>query len=154
MSEHTLSFIAFMKLIWLSIFSYLYSEGGISNKWIRRFIGSGWMMLGIFAFSQWQGVWNYWYLLCFPLMTIALSIGYGANDTFTKIRKRAVYGIILSCTAIPIVVFSHMWVLFGYSVFIAVVSSVLLGGFNPTRSARAEETLVATLCVLLMLFLL
>lgn len=153
MNENTLALIAFLKLVWVSCFSYLYSLGGIEGKWKRRFLGSAWMILGIFGFSQWQGCWNNWYLLCFPLMTIGLSMGYGANDTFTKIRKRAIYGLILGCSSIPIVVFSHMWVLFGFSVFLSVISCVVLGVFNPTKDARSEETLIATLCLLLTLFL-
>lgn len=154
MNEYNSQIIASLKILWLSGFSIFYGLGGISNKWLRRYVAPAWMMLGIFIFSSWGFTWNYWYLLCYPLMVIALSIGYGGtDDVAVKIRKRAIYGLVLSFTAIPLVVFSHLWVLFGFHVCLSVLSSVLLGVFNPTKNARSEETLISTLCLLMMLFL-
>lgn len=154
MSENTLALIAFLKLIWLSIFSYLYSLGGINNKWIRRFVGSAWMMLGIFGFSTWCSTWNLWYLLFFPLCIWGLSNGYGGvDDVISKIRRRAIYGVVLCCASIPLVSFSHAYVLFAFGCFITVLSSITLGVWNPTRSARNEETLIASLSFIITLFL-
>jgi len=125
----------------------------MNGKWKRRFIGPSWMMLGIFLFSMWQGAWHNWFLLCLPIMISGLCNGYGAEKTWDKIRRRALYGLVLSVSGIPIVIFSHLWVLFGFSVFISVVSCVVLGVWNPCKNAREEETLIATLSFLLILFL-
>ena len=153
MSEYTLQLIAFLKLIWMAVFALWYGLGGINNKWVRRFIAPCWMMLGIFGFSQWQGTWNLWYLLFLPIAIGGLHNGYGASKLIDKIRRRAVYGLILSFSAIPIVALSHLWTLFGVHVGLAVLSSTLFGTFNPFRSARDEETVIATGCFLLTLFL-
>ncbi len=154
MSEYTLQIIAFLKLIWMAVFALLYGLGGINNKWLRRFIGPCWMMLGIFVFSQWQGTWNLWYLVFLPIAIFGLHLGYGGtNETIIKIRKRAVYGFILSLSAIPIVACSHLWNIFAFHVGLAVLSSTLFGTFNPFRSARDEETIIATSCFLLTLYM-
>lgn len=153
MNEHLLQLIASLKIVWLAVFSYLYGEGGIDGKWKRRFIGSAWMMLGVFAFSMWQGLWHNWYLLFLPIAMGGLSNGYGADSVMGKVSRRALYGLILSLAGLPLVVFSHLWFLFGFSIGLAVLSSVLLGTWNPCKSARDEESLIATLCFLLMLYL-
>ncbi len=80
MNEHTLQLIASLKIVWLAVFCYLYGEGGISNKWIRRFVGAAWMMIGIFGFSMWVKTWHNWYLISLPLMIGGLS-----NEKFTRI---------------------------------------------------------------------
>lgn len=154
MNEYNLQLIASLKIMWVAIFSYLYGLGGINNKWIRRYVGSAWMMLGIFGFSTWCSTWNVWYLLFFPLCIGGLSNGYGGVDkVIDKIRRRAIYGLFLSCSAIPLVAFSHAYILFAFGCFITVLSSILLGVWNPTRNARNEETLIASLCFIITLFL-
>lgn len=153
MTEQTLQIIASLKIVWIAVFSYLYGRGGISNKWQRRFLGASWMMLGIFVFSKWCSTWNIWYLLFLPLSIGALSNGYGAEETVRKIIRRGVYGLFIGLCGLPLVVFSHLWVLFGFSVCLSVLSSITLGVWNPTKEARSEETLIATLGFLLILFL-
>ena len=154
MNEQTLQLISSLKIVWIAIFSYLYGLGGISNKWLRRFIGSAWLMLGIYVFSSWCSTWNIWYLLFLPLSIGALSNGYGAETFSRKVFKRGLYGLFIGLCALPIVVISHFWVLFAFSCCLAIVSSILFGVYNPTKNAREEETLIATLGFILTLFLL
>ena len=153
MIEQKLQLISSLKIAWIAVFSYLYGLGGISNKWLRRFIGSAWLMLGIFGFSHWQQSWHIWYLLFLPLSIGALSNGYGATETFRKIIRRSIYGLFIGLCGLPLVIFSHLWILFTFSVCLAVISSITLCVFNPTKDARSEETLIATLGFLLILFL-
>lgn len=154
MNEQILQVMASLKIVWIACFSYLYGRGGIKNKWIRRFIGASWMMLGIFVFSKWCFTWNIWYLLFLPIAIGGLCNGYGGVDKlWDKVRRRAIYGAVLSCSSIPLVAFSHLWLLFAFSVVLSVLSCVLLGAFNPMRNARDEETLIATLVFLITLFL-
>lgn len=153
MSEYNVQLISSLKIVWVAVFSYLYGLGGISNKWLRRFIGSAWMMLGIYGFSSWVSTWNVWYLLFLPLSIGALSNGYGATKTFRKVVRRTIYGLFIGLCGLPLVIFSHLWILFAFSVCLAVISSITLGVFNPTKDARSEESLIATLGFLLILFL-
>ena len=145
MSETTLQFIVASKIVWLALFSLLYGLGGIFGKWKRRYIGSAWMMAGIVLYSLIQGVFSYWYLLYLPLLIGALSLGYGADELSEKIKKRAIYGLALSFAPISLFIFNDAWVLWGFHTVICILASVILGVFNPTKSARHEETLIAAL---------
>ena len=80
-SENTLNLIAFTKILWISAFSLLYSSGGISGKWKRRWLGSAWMMIGILIVALFVNHTFQWrMLLYFPLMVGALSLGYGVRE--------------------------------------------------------------------------
>lgn len=154
MSEYQLQIMAFAKVIWAGVFSLLYGLGGISNKWLRRYVGAFWMGGGLWVFGAWKGSFSPLLLLYAPLLCASLHLGYGGtNNVFVKIRKRAVYGIALGVSAMPICFVSGMWALFGLHCFLCFMASVLLGVFNFSGSARDEETLIATLSTMLVLFL-
>lgn len=153
MTEYTLQIIASLKIVWVAVGSLFYGLGGISNKWIRRFILPLWMGIGIWVFGHWQGSFQYWHLCYSGLLCGSLHLGYGSDEVAIKIRKRAIYGLCLGVSAIPIVFSSGLWVLFGIHVAICIASSVILGVFNPTKNARSEETIIAVLSTVLVLFL-
>lgn len=155
MNEYTLQAISSLKIVWVAFASLLYGAGGISNKWLRRFLMPLWMGLGIWVFGIWTGSFSPWSLLYVPLCCASLHLGYSGNDgkITTKIRKRASYGLCLGIAALPICIISHLWILFAFHVGLCVSASVLLGTINPTRNARAEETLIAVLSTVLVLFL-
>lgn len=153
MGENTLNLIAFLKLILVCVFAFLYSSGGISGKWKRRYVGPLWMGCGLLMFAKLQGTFNYWQLLYPALLCASLHLGYGGtDDVWIKIRKRSIYGLCLGVSALPLVLNSGLWVLFGFHVSLCVASSVLLGVFNPVK-AREEESLIAILSTVLVLFL-
>lgn len=153
MSEQELQIIASLKIVWIAAFSYLYGRGGMQNKYLRRFIGAACMMLGIFVFSKWQGLWNYWYLAFLPIAIGGLHNGYGADKTWDKIRRRTFQGFCFGLAGLPLACFSHLWTLFGFSVALSVLSCVVVGAFDAPRNARDNETIIATLCFLLTLYL-
>jgi len=154
MGEYGLQIIASLKIVWVAVGSLWYGLGGISNKWIRRFILPLWMGIGIWVFGHWQGSFQYWHLCYSGLLCASLHIGYGGTDNvWVKLRKRAIYGLCLGVSAIPIVFSSGLWVLFGIHVAICIASSVILGVFNPTKNARSEETIIAVLSTVLVLLL-
>ncbi len=154
MSEYTLQIIASLKIVWVAVGSLWYGFGGISNKWIRRFILPTWMGLGIWVFGIWTESFSPWSLLYSVLFCASLHLGYGGTDNvWIKIRKRAIYGLCLGVSAIPLALSSHLWVLFGFHVALCVASSVLLGVVNPTKDARSEESLIFSLATILVLFL-
>lgn len=154
MNEYTLQAIAALKLCWVAAFAFLYGRGGISQKWIRRFIGPLWMGVGLWIFGSWQGSWQWLYLLYPLLLCLSLHLGYGGTDNvIIKIRKRAIYGLAIGASAIPLSIASHLWGLLSIHIGLCIVGSVLLGVYNPSRNARSEEVLIATLSTVLVLFL-
>lgn len=153
MSEYTLQFIAFGKILWVAVFSLLYGLGGVSNKWIRRYIGPAWMTLGVFVFSKITNSFHFWYLAYGILLMGALHLGYGGDDVGTKIRKRSIYGLALGISAAPLLIGNANYILFGCHLGLCCFVSIVFGVFNPTRNAREEEGLIAFLSTLLVLFL-
>lgn len=154
MSEYTLQIMSSLKIVWVAISSLQYGLGGISNKWIRRFILPVWMGLGIWVFGTWSGTFSLLQLLYVPLLCASLHFGYGGTDNvWIKIRKRAIYGLALGVSAVPICIVSSLWWLFAIHVGCCIMGSVLLGVFNKTRSARDEESLIAAFSTVLVLFL-
>lgn len=154
MSEYLLQYISSLKILFISVGSLLYGIGGISNKWIRRFILPLWMGLGIWGFGTWTGTFSPLQLLYVPLLCASLHLGYGGTDNvWVKIRKRSIYGLAIGVSAIPICIVSSMWWLFAIHVGCCVMGSVFLGVYNPSRNARSEETIIAVLSTLLVLFL-
>jgi hypothetical protein len=89
MSENTLALIAFLKVFWCTIFAYLYGRGGVSHKEIRRYYGALWITFGFVLFGLILHSFSYWFLMCFPLLVGALSLGYGGTDKiWLNITKR------------------------------------------------------------------
>lgn len=153
MSENTLQVISIFKLLWIVGFTAFYGFGGISNKWLRRFVGSFWMGIGIYGFSSWLHTFHLWYLLYPILLCASLHIGYGADTIGKKILRRSIYGFAVGISAIPLLFGNYNYLLFIYHVILCVLSSVLLGAFNPTKNARDEESLIATLSTVCVLYL-
>jgi hypothetical protein len=152
MNETTLALVNSSKIICIALFSLLYGLGGVSGKWKRRVIGPVVYTAGIAGFSLWIASFTFWYLLCAPLLYVALSIGYGGNDIKTKLIKRSRYGLACATASLPIFVVSQAWTLLLLHALICVSVSTLAGTWNQTSSARAEETLIGASIVLVPLF--
>ena len=143
MSETTLQFVQFFKLIVLAVYALLYGLGGVSGKWKRRFIAPFILVLGITLLSLWSGTFSWLFLLYYPLLTASLHLGYGADEFWVKVKKRMVCGLALGFSAIPIAYATGSWGLFSLHMAWCVTVSVFFGVFNITSSARAEETFLA-----------
>ena len=146
--------MAIGKLLWVVVFASLYGFGGIKNKWKRRYLAPFWMGCGIWLFSFLTHSWHWWYLL-YPLLLCGfLHIGYGgSDDTLVKLRKRAIYGLCLGIAALPLVFGNYLWLLFVFHCVLCVASSVVFGVWNPFKNARSEESAIALLSTVLVLFL-
>jgi hypothetical protein len=154
MTENMLNLISFLKIIYACGFAFLYSSGGISGKWKRRILGSIILTAGILGFNAWLGRFSLWYLLCLPILFGGLSVGYGGTDDFwRKVMKRARYGFICGLAGVPIGIVNHSYILMGLNIFLCVLVSVMLGVFNPTQSARDEETIIGLTIGVLPLFI-
>jgi len=142
MDEVTLQWIAILKVLLVAGFAGLYGFGGVSGKWKRRFIAPILLGIGIWGFSTWTQSFHWQYLVCVPLLFGALSIGYGANTTLEKIKKRAIAGSAAAFAFISIFWVLGAWTLFLAHILVCVIISVTAGVWNQTQSARTEETLI------------
>ena len=148
MTEATLQLISSLKVLLVAGFATLYGLGGMSGKWKRRFIAPILYGIGLWGFSTWTQSFALVYLLCVPLLFGALSLGYGASDTATKIKKRAIAGLAAALCSLPIFWVNAAWTLLFLHILICVATSVVCGVWNQTQSARAEETLIGAAYIL------
>lgn len=155
MTETNLQYLATGKILWCGFYCLCYGLGGTEGygKWIRRYVGPLWMGCGLWMFANLQGTFNIWQLLYPVLLSLSLHLGYGSNDVKDKITRRCIYGLALAISALPLAVISGFWLLYAIHCVVCVSMSVLLGVFNPTDSARSEETLIACFSSVLPLFL-
>lgn len=123
----------------------LYSWGGFSGKWKRRFVGSAILSGGFIGLCLWRGLWNPWLLTSFPAIVTAFCLPYGAESTFPKIIKRTsvVLAVLLSGLAFCLINGGNAWWVmiphFGIGLW-----AVYLAVKNPLF-ARAEEGFVCLL---------
>ena len=153
MSEISIQWIGFWKLILVAFVGVLYGFGGIDGKWKRRYLASGLLVAGFIVFSSLQHTFSNWIILCFPLYIGAFSLGYGADDLWVKIFKRGYCGAAIACASLPLALsvgMLGMW--FGHLV-IMTGCMIWLGVFNPTPNARNEETILGALAGFLPLFM-
>ena len=156
MNEVYLQYIASSKIAWIAAFSLFYGLGGISGKWKRRFIGAAWMLAGVILFSILTKTFHYWYIAYLPLVIGALHVGYGdkgTNSKTFKTKRRAITGLCLALSALPLCFGNNLWALYGCHVVLCLLSSIFLGVYNPAKNARDEETLIATMSSIIPLFL-
>jgi hypothetical protein len=149
MSELTLQWIMVLKLLTLVLYASLYAFGGMRGKWKRRWIAPFVLTVGICLLSLWSGTFSWWFVGYFPLLAISLSLGYGASEFWLKMFKRSYVGLALACAALPIAIGTGAWGLLALHALFCVATSVALGVFNITSSARAEETTIAMVSGLL-----
>ena len=153
MSELTLQFLAFFKVIAVAVFGLFYGLGGMIKKSIRRIGGPVWIAISILIISSIQKTISLWYFLYPILLMGSLCIGYGAERKSEKIKKRALYGLALGVSAIPIAIITSKWLLFGFHLILCIGANVLFGVCNPLRNARDEETLIGILSVIIPIFM-
>jgi len=153
MDEFILQIFAALRILWVSIFAYFYGLGGVSNKWIRRYLGTAWLVLGYVAFSLQDKAFSPYIFICYPLLVLATSVGYGGTDeTSKKIFKRFYCGLLYAIAALPIAIISGNWIVYALHTFLCVLFSVVLGVTNPVV-ARYEETLIGLTIGLLPLYM-
>jgi len=154
MNENTLQWIQISKILLLAAVAGCYGFGGISGKWKRRYLGSFILVLGFITYTLLAGNFSWWILLCYPLYLGAFSLGYSGNGltTLQKCLKRGYCGVAFALASLPLaLVVGSLAMWFGQLVLMTGMM-IWLGVFNPTASARSEETLLGTFSGLLPLF--
>lgn len=149
MTENTLQLISGLKILVVTVFAMLYGSGGISGKWKRRFVAPAVWGAGITGLTLWTSSFHWQYLLCVPLLFGALSLGYGASGTSEKVKKRAIAGFAAACCFLLLFITTGAYTLLFLNIAVSVSISIVAGVWNQTSSARAEETLIGAMYVLI-----
>lgn len=134
------------RVLILAVFSWLYSLGGRSGKWKRRWLAPIWMVLSVSLLSLYFHSFK-WYIPVILLFLIpTLTLGYGHDQFFGKLARRAVYGLCIGlvgfvlgiCLGVP-----EMGIL---QAILATLTSIYIGTQNPIE-ASLEEGFIALLLV-------
>lgn len=137
-------FSVFLRFLFVFAFSALYAWGGMEFKWLRRYLAPTVLCGGIYWFSKdWKA------FLSLPLLFGSLSLGYGADETWLKIIKRAVYGFANGTASSVRWFFNKQFLLAGFQCVLLISAYVCFGVWNPLGDARAEEFLLGCLIALI-----
>lgn len=149
--EHQLILYSAVAGLHATTVASLYSLGGRSGKWLRRFVAPAWLMTGVAMSLYFAGKWgtdSLWFLLSYPLYAAVWSVGYGVNSQLTRWLKnkyivRAVTGMAYALAALPIAFVSGHGAVSLLLIFAAASALVVayLGAKNPLPAA-VEEFLV------------
>jgi len=136
--------------------SILYMWGGTAmswggKKWLRRFLGSFVLAVAASVIAVVLTKWDWRYLIIYPCLATGFSLGYGADTTGVKIRKRTIFalGVLTACvvgawiagwTASALLVLGLC--------FVTGLTSVALGVWNPFNNAPLEQYLICQLLTL------
>jgi len=153
MDELTLQWIQISKFIPLALFASLYAFGGMSGKWKRRFLAPAILVTSFVIYTLILNKFSWWILLCYPIYCIALSMGYGADELWKKILKRGYCGIAISLGSLPLAIAIGSVFLWYVHLVLMTSMMIILGTWNPTPSARNEETTIGIFASLLPLFM-
>ncbi len=151
MSEYTLLYQIFGAGLALVIACFLYSLGGRSGKYRRRFFASAVLTATVNVISALQGKWTSWMLCVYPILVTAFSLGYGGTDDVgLKIFKRsycALAAVMAGVLMASLLGGNAWWVLVAHAIVASI--SVFLGTKNFLPAAVEEFAI----CMVLNLFL-
>lgn len=145
-------------LIGLGVFSFLYALGGRGStlsvsKAVRRYVGSAIYIACALLVAAISGVFSWWMLLGYPCLAGALTFGYGGADTTaSKLRERALYGLAVGVSSIPLLLPIGLWEVVLEQTFLSVLISMWAGVRNKA-SAVGEEGYLAVVYALPIFFL-
>lgn len=150
MNEYTIVFTSFGALIGLAIGCLFYALGGRNAKWQRRIVGSAVIAVTVNVSALIMKSWSVWLIGTLPILILAFTLGYGADDIWKKIFRRTLYSAAVVSAGL-LCAFAlggnAWWLLIPHAITGAM--AVFLGVRNPLYAA-AEEVFV---CASLNLFL-
>ena len=153
MSQYTEQWIYALQVVWLGLFAWFYGRGGIHNTAIRRYLGTGFMMLGIVGFSLWLGTFHWAYFSFWPIAAGGCTIGYGSKYEDQKVFRRFLQGLAFRISPIALAIYNHAWGAWAFQIGLAIATCIVVGAFNVFANARKNETVIAALSFALVLFL-
>ncbi len=132
--------IQIVKMIVVVICASLYAIGGteeMGGKWLRRYLSP--VICGGAAFAI---TFDWLVLVKMPILILASTLGYGADQTWLKIIKRAYCGLAFGLGATIYELINKRWILSVYFILLITTMFIFFGVFNPFGSARIEETMI------------
>ncbi len=153
MSEWMIQNIVILRLVLIAIFSYFYAVGGLKNKLWRRLGCPIVLLAGVLTVGLFAGTFNYWNLLCIPILGLALSLGYGADETWLKISKRGYCALAYCVSMLPLAITSGLWLLYLLHTLLVVSVVISLGVWNFARNAREEESIIGLSIITIPMFM-
>lgn len=144
MSERKEQVRVLLLLLGVCLFAGLYAWGGIEYKALRRVLGS----LVVTLIIAWQSR-DWRVLIQWPLFFATLTLPYGADSTAMKVGLRLLQGLANGGSSATALWLHKRWLLGALHVGVLTIVCVVLGVFNPLGSARAEETVIGAVMVLL-----
>ena len=149
MNEHSemwLGTIPVFGMLLIIAGAWLYQAGGRSGKWKRRFLGSFIVSSSIWGVSYLLGNFSWWLVALYPLCIGSFVLGYGSDNTWGKIGRRATVASASLMSGILLAVVFSAWGVFPIEVATASLT-IYLGVKNPIQAAPEEFFI----CVLLWL---
>ena len=137
MTEIATVYQSFGAGIGLVVASLLYSLGGRSGKWKRRFIASFILTTTVISLCLIRGCFSYWHLLIYPILALGFSLGYGADDILLKVFKRFYCALAVLMAGLVMAFTLNGWGVFIPHAGIA-MWSVWMGVKNPIPAASEE----------------
>src|SRR3990167_9148154 len=134
MSEYIILYQATGALLGVILASFLYSLGGRSGKWKRRFVASFVLAATVNVLCVLRGVWQPLMLAVWPILIGGFSLGYGADVLWLKVVRRLVYALAVLMAGVLMAFIlggNAWWVLMPY--IVVGLFSVFLGVKNPPR---------------------
>lgn len=142
MDEIIIQNIVIARVVLIACFVYLYSLGGVVNKAFRRFGCPLVLLAGILFCGAFEGTFKWLSLASVPLLIGALHLGYGGEELWKKIFKRAYCGLACAVAILPLAISSGLLALWFLHLAICLSFSIILGAVNIARNARQEEALI------------
>ena len=124
----------------LTIGSIFYMWGGRSDKWIRRFIGSGVVAAGTNVIAALVDVWQMYFVYVWAFLAFGFSLGYGGSYFWKKLFRRTCFA--LGCLSAAFWMAYNIktqaaWDLFFIQSWVG-AASIALGIRNPLPAAVEE----------------
>ena len=132
-----------LAMLTLSAFVLLYAKGGGDHRTLyRRLLGSFVYTLGCTVLVLWSHRWS-WFMLLGASATFGwLTMGYGADTLPSKLKERALYGLVGGLTSGIWLLPLGLWPVWLFQTAVAVAASVFYGVVNP-QSRVGEEGAIA-----------
>lgn len=143
MTERKLQIETIFKMVLVIICASLYAWGGIEMKWLRRFLAPSICAVGCLILSK-----DWRVLIKAPLLGLASSIGYGADETIWKVIKRGyvalAFIVAINYDQVWTIIRDNekkLWFWVGFSSLTILSAYIILGVWNPLP-ARLEESIL------------
>ena len=152
-SEYVTMYQATASGLMLVASSFLYSRGGRSDKWYRRWIGSCLLALTVNIVCLLRGLWSPYLLIVWPCLSIGFHLGYGSEIMGIKILKRTVYAlaVLTSGLVCMLTIDGNAWMILIPHIATG-AWSIWLGVKNPIEASAEEFFVCMTLNLYLMAY--